>query len=59
MGHVIGEVAFSAMVKIVDLYCEGNHWRAERKEMTWRDLYFQKIIAAAVDQRGSREQEER
>lgn len=44
MGHATGEVAFSAMVKIVDLYFEGNHWKTERKEMTWHDLYFKKSL---------------
>lgn len=25
---------FSAMVKILEFYCERNHWKTERKEMT-------------------------
>lgn len=60
MGHATGEEAFSAMVKIVDLYFEGNHWKTERKEMTWHDLYFKKslqpleIKEAAGDKKGAR-----
>lgn len=31
LGHIIGEVPFSAMVKILDFHCQRNQWRAGRK----------------------------
>ena len=38
------------MVKLLDIYCKGNYGETEKKDITWADLCFYKVVSAALEQ---------